>query len=75
MPLDLDSLHLADKGNPLENTSPLKAQESEDGRICLLLSLELCKLSHSLQVSEPSALDHEALDLLRLLLLEPSCGI
>ena len=62
--LDLDTLHLAHKTDPLDKTSPLQAQESEDGGISLLLTFLLELLGNILQIEEPSTLDHQSLDLL-----------
>ena len=67
--LDLDAFHLADKGYPLEKCTSLQTQESEDRRIELVLTLQLLALCHSLEVSEPTPLDHQSLDLLGLFLL------
>ena len=69
MTLDLDAFHLADEGYPLEKCTSLQTQESEDRRIELVLTLQLLALCHSLEVSEPTPLDHQSLDLLGLLLL------
>ena len=56
--LDLYTLHLAHKADPLDKTSPLQAQESEDGCISLLLAFLLELLGDILQIEEPSTLDH-----------------
>ena len=68
--LDLDALHFADEGDPLEETTPLQAQKSEYRGICLLLSLNLLHLRDSLKVSEPTARNHKLLDLFGLLALK-----
>lgn len=73
--LDLHALLLADKGDPLEQATPLEAQESEDGRVSLLFALDFLHLRDALQVGEPAAHDHQLLDLLGLFALVPSRGV
>ena len=68
--LDLDALHFADEGDPLEETSPLQAQKSEYCGIRLLLSLNLLHLRDSLEVCKPTARNHKLLDLFGFLALE-----
>ena len=68
--LDLDALHFADEGDPLEETSPLQAQKSEYCGIRLLLSLNFLHLRDSLEVCKPTARNHKLLDLFGFLALE-----
>ena len=56
--LDLDLLHLGDKGHPLHESLPLQAKEPEDGSLGLLFPLDLLLLDHLLEGMEPPSLDH-----------------
>ena len=73
--LDLDSLSFFDELSPSDETLSLKTKESEDSCLGLLLSFELLLFNHTLKVEEPSPLNHESLNLLRLLGLISGCSI
>lgn len=75
MSFNLYSLHFAHKADPLDKTSPLQAQESEDSCVSLLLAFLLELLGDIFQIEEPTTLDHQSLNFLRLFLLEASRSI
>lgn len=70
MALDFDAFDFTDEADPLEQTSPLQAQEPENCGVRFSLSPQLLYLRHAPQIREPPTLNHQALDLLRLALLE-----